>query len=84
MSKRISDTTYQLLVPDKRLHKVVTHVNKLKPWKAPSTSIFLLVVTQDSEGSDHPTGRVNLSEEKMMRGIKEVVAGYMLKSTNGQ
>ena len=59
MSKRISVTTYQLSVPEKRLHRVVAQVDRLKPWKAPLTSLFRVVVAQDSEGSDHPIGRVN-------------------------
>ena len=63
VSNRISDTTDQLSVPEKSSHKVVAHVNRLNPWKAFSTSLFPVVVAQDSEGSDHPIGRVNLGEE---------------------
>ena len=65
VSKRLSDTTYQLSVPEKRWHKVVAHVNTLKLWKAPLTTLFRVVVAQDSEGSDHPIVRVNFGEEEM-------------------
>ena len=65
MSKRISNTIYQLSFPEKWSHKVVANINRLKPWKALSTSLFHVMVAQDSEGSDHPIGRVNLDEEEM-------------------
>ena len=79
VSKRISDTTYQLSVPEKRLHKVVAHVNRLKPWKAPSTSLFRVVVAQDSEGSDHPIGRVNLGEENVTEEQRRLLQAMLKK-----
>ena len=58
----INGTTYQLARPERSTHKVIAHVNRLKPWRTPSAGLFRVVVAQNSEGSDHPIGRVNLGE----------------------
>ena len=79
MSKRMSDTTYQLSVTEKRPDKVVAHVSRLKPWKAPLISLFRVVVAQDSEGSNHPIGRVNLGEEEMTKEQRRLLQAMLKK-----
>ena len=79
VSRRISDTTYQLSVPEKRSHKVVPHINRLKPWKVPSTSLFHVMVAQDSEESDYPIGRVNLGEEDMIEEQRRLLQAMLKK-----
>ena len=69
----ITGTTYMSAVPERRTHKVIAHVNRLKPWRTPSAGLFSVVVAQDSEGSDHPIGRVNLGEEEITEEQKKLL-----------
>ena len=77
--KVINGTTYQLAVPERRRHKVIAHVNRLKPWRTPSAGLFRVVVAQDSEGSDHPIGRMNLGEEEMTEEQKKLLQARLDK-----
>ena len=54
-------------------------MNRLKHRKAPSTSLFRVVSAQDSEGSDHPIGRVNLGEEEMTKEQKKLLQDMLKK-----
>ena len=80
VEKVISATSYKLLVPDKRSHTIVVHINRLKPWKTPTANLFRFVVAEESEGTSEPVGKVKmggsvLSEFQKME-LQKLLDGY--------
>ena len=61
----LSSTSYRIAVPNRRSHVLVTHINRLKPWKTPTANLFRVVVAKDSEGCDDPVGKVKMGTPQM-------------------
>ena len=67
----LSLTSYRIAVPNRRSHVLVTHINRLKPWKTPTANLFRVVVAKDSEGCDDPVGRVKMGTPQMSETQQE-------------
>ncbi len=48
--------TYKLSIPGKRGNALITHVNRVKYCTFPQASVYSVVVTKDSSGSDGSVG----------------------------
>ena len=55
---KLSETTYKLAVPDRRSHKQMAHINRLKKWVTPRANLYRLVVADQVKGEEESFGKV--------------------------